>query len=73
MAHKMLHWWMNKNKNGNTGTSMIKSLFFIFSILISCSYYSQTSEAKNAEELITKQYNSFNLKGTDPDISEVKN
>ncbi|WP_083988469.1 helix-turn-helix domain-containing protein [Chryseobacterium arthrosphaerae] len=72
MAHKMLHWWMNKNKNGNTGTSMMKSLFFIFSILISCSYYSQTSEAKNAEELITKQYNSFNLKGTDPDISEVK-
>lgn len=51
---------------------MIKSLFFIFSILISCSYYSQAPDSKNAQERVTKQYNTINLKGIDPDINEVK-
>ncbi|OCA78293.1 hypothetical protein BBH99_09000 [Chryseobacterium contaminans] len=39
---------------------------------MSCSYYSQTPDPKNAQELITKQYNIFNLKGIDPDINDVK-
>lgn len=74
MAYKKYHWWMNKNKNGNRSidTGVMKSLFFIFSILISCSFYSQAPDPKNAQELITRQYNNFNLKGIDPDINEVK-
>lgn len=74
MAYKQYHWWMYKNRNGNKSinTGVMKSLFFIFSILISCSCYSQTPDSKNTQELITKQYNSFNLKGIDPDINEVK-
>ncbi|SHL28507.1 helix-turn-helix domain-containing protein [Chryseobacterium contaminans] len=72
MTYKKYHWWMNKNKNGNTGTGLTKALFFVLSILISCSYYSQTPDPKNAQELITKQYNIFNLKGIDPDINDVK-
>lgn len=72
MAYKKYHWWMNKNKNGNTGTGLMKALLFMLSILISCSYYSQAPDSKNAQERITQQYNNFNLKGIDPDINEVK-
>lgn len=72
MFYRNYYWRRNKNRSANMSTGIIKSLFFIFSILFSCFHYSQAPNIKNTQELITKQYNDFNLKGSNPDINEIK-
>lgn len=66
MFYKNYYWLRNKNR------SKMKSLFFIFSVFLSSLYYSQPSNAKKTEEFITKQYNDFNLKGSNPGSNEIK-
>jgi len=70
MIYRNYYWRMNKN--GNISPSIMKFLFFLFSILGPCLFYPQTPDTKSTEELITKQYNDLNLKGSNPDINDVK-